>query len=158
MAFQLALTEIGELAFALHSAPGLDGAIAADIALLKQAGVGVVVTTLTSEELHRFQLTALGSTVQNADMVWLHLPVVDKSLPAERFAAGWADALEQLQQSAAAGERISVHCRGGTGRTGLVAAKIALALDAEFDATVAAIRAARPGALSAEAQLTYLKG
>ncbi|WP_051201891.1 tyrosine-protein phosphatase [Ferrimonas senticii] len=158
MSFTPALTAIGELQFALHPAPGLDGQLTADVATLKQAGVGVVVTTLTPAELTEFGLAELGQTVQAADIVWLHLPVQDKSLPAAEFEQGWADALEQLTESAAAGERISVHCRGGTGRTGLVAAKIALALGADFDATIDAIRVARPGALQAEAQLDYLRG
>ena len=157
MSFTPALTEVDGFKLALHAAPGLENAIAEDVAVLKAAGVSAVITTLTEAELASFELTALGETVEAAGLKWFHLPVQDKSLPAEAFDANWKEAKAQIKALLNDGQRLSVHCRGGTGRTGLVAAKIVLACSGDFDATVEAIRAARPGALKAEAQLEYLK-
>ncbi|SHH97948.1 phosphatase domain-containing protein [Ferrimonas marina] len=158
MSFTPALIEADGFKLALHPAPGLETPLAEDIAALKAAGVTAVVTTLTEDELAQFGITELGQQVAAAGLSWFHLPVQDKSLPAEAFDARWPEALPQLKAKLDAGERVSVHCRGGTGRTGLVAAKLVLACGADWDNTLAAIRDARPGALAAEVQLEYLKG
>ncbi|GAA4900198.1 hypothetical protein [Ferrimonas pelagia] len=157
MSFSPVLTEVGSFKLALHPAPGLEGELAADIQTLKAAGVTAVVTTLTEPEMAEFGVAALGETVKALGLTWFHLPVQDKSLPAEAFDARWPQAQLQLHALLKAGERVSVHCRGGTGRTGLVAAKLVLSAGADWDKTLEAIRTARPGALSAEAQLAYLK-
>ncbi|GAA5194088.1 protein phosphatase [Ferrimonas gelatinilytica] len=157
MSFSPVLTEADGFKLALHPAPGLEAPLAEDIALLKAAGVSAVVTTLTEAELASLGLTALGQSLEAARLSWFHLPVEDKSLPAGAFDARWPEALPQLKALLEAGERVSVHCRGGTGRTGLVAAKLVLSCGGDWDKTLAAIRAARPGALTAESQLDYLK-
>jgi protein-tyrosine phosphatase len=158
MPFSPVLIDVDGLKLALNPAPGLDNPIADDVAVLKDVGVAAVLTTLTADELHKFELDALGQMVEAANLSWFHLPVQDKSLPTDPFDALWLEAQPQLKALLEAGKRVSVHCRGGTGRTGLVAAKLLLSCGADFDTTIEAVRAARPGALSAEAQLDYLRG
>ena len=158
MAFSPALIEVDGFKLALNPAPGLDNPIADDVAALKDVGVAAVLTTLTADELHKFELDALGPMVEAADLAWFHLPVQDKSLPTAAFDALWLEAQPRLKTLLEAGKRVSIHCRGGTGRTGLVATKLLLSCGADFDTAIEAVRAARPGALSAEAQLDYLRG
>ena len=157
MSFSPVLTEADGFLLALHQAPGLESPLADDIASLKAAGVSAVVTTLTEDEMAEYGVADLGQQVEAAGLTWYHLPVPDKSLPEEAFEARWPEAQQRLQALLEAGARVAVHCRGGTGRTGLVAAKIVLACGADWDKTLDAIRSARPGALTSEPQLEYLK-
>lgn len=157
MSFSPALIDLNGLKLALNPAPGLENPIAEDLAVLKSSGVEAVVTMLTEEELAKNNLDALGELVESAGLVWFHLPVQDKSMPASEFDARWPQAQAQLKELLEAGKRVCVHCRGGTGRTGVVAAKLLLSCGAEFDTTVEAVRAARPGALNEDEQLEYLR-
>ncbi len=158
MAFEPAYIDVNGLPPALHPAPGLEGKLSEDVALLAAAGVAAVVTTLTGEELTRLGIPTLGEEVEAAGMQWVHLPVQDKSLPDAEFEARWAEARDGLTALMESGQRVSVHCRGGTGRTGLVAAKLLLESGADWQETLDRIREARPGALAADSQLGYLQG
>ncbi|MBY6187752.1 dual specificity protein phosphatase family protein [Marinobacter hydrocarbonoclasticus] len=158
MAFEPAFIDVNGLPMALHPAPGLDGTLSEDVAVLAAAGVAAVVTTLTDEELTRFGIPTLKEEVEAAGMQWVHLPVKDKSLPDSGFDARWAEVRETLTALMESGRRVSVHCRGGTGRTGLVAAKLLLDSGADWQETLERVREARPGALEHESQLGYLQG
>ncbi|ADN74606.1 dual specificity protein phosphatase [Ferrimonas balearica DSM 9799] len=157
MAFEPAFIDVNGLPMALHPAPGLEGRLKEDVALLAAAGVAAVVTTLTEEELTRFGIPTLGQEVEAAGMQWVHLPVQDKSLPDAEFDAAWAEQREMLTALMESGKRVSVHCRGGTGRTGLVAAKLLLDSGADWQETLDRVREARPGALEQDSQLGYLQ-
>lgn len=43
---------------------------------------------------------------------------------------------------------LAIHCKGGSGRTGLIAARILMARGVEREAAVAAVQALRPNAIS----------
>jgi protein-tyrosine phosphatase len=57
-------------------------------------------------------------------MEWHHLPIRDVQVPDARFEAGWESAGVRLGDRLREGERVLVHCRGGLGRTGMVAARL----------------------------------
>ena len=63
-----------------------------------------------------------------------------------------------LRARLAAGERVLVHCKGGLGRTGLVAARLLVEFGVAPADAVARVRAARPGAIETERQLAYVLG
>ena len=52
--------------------------------------------------------------------------------------------------------RLAVHCAGGLGRSGMIAAKLVIALGAPASHAVAAVRQARPGAIETDEQLDYI--
>jgi len=55
-----------------------------------------------------------------------------------------------------AGKRIAVHCKGGSGRTGLMAAQILVERGYTKEDALAAVKALRPKALSLAAHQDYL--
>lgn len=141
----------------LHPAPGLTEDLPADISVLKAAGVSAVITLLTEEELEENGLRTLGDEVRLHDMHWFHLPIRDFGTPDEAFEAAWPDVLEKLREVMDAGGAVSIHCKGGRGRTGIVAAKLLLAEGGEMDAVTTAVKAARAGALEDPPAMEYLK-
>lgn len=56
------------------------------------------------------------------------------------------------------GERLLVHCKGGLGRTGVVAAMLLVGRGVDVEEAIGAVRAARPGAIENEAQENYVRG
>ena len=64
---------------------------------------------------------------------------------------------EQLRERLASGASVVIHCLGGLGRTGMITARLLIEFGAEPDEAIAAVRAARPGAVQTFAQERYLR-
>jgi ADP-ribosyl-[dinitrogen reductase] hydrolase len=61
-------------------------------------------------------------------MLWFHLPIVDVSTPDEHFEQAWDVAGEELRSILRGGSNVLVHCRGGLGRAGTIAARLLVEL------------------------------
>lgn len=58
----------------------------------------------------------------------------------------------------ARGDKVLIHCRGGLGRTGVVAARLLIEAGTEPDLAAKLVRAARPGAIETWEQYQYVLG
>ncbi len=116
-----------------------------------------VVTLIEDHELADLRITALGPEVRRRHMEWHHLPLRDVSAPNARFEAQWVVAGEQLRALLRAGTNVLVHCKGGLGRAGTIAARLLVELGHAPDAAITALRTARPGAIETEAQRAWVE-
>jgi ADP-ribosyl-[dinitrogen reductase] hydrolase len=116
-----------------------------------------VVTLMEKHELARYSVSTIGEEVRARGMEWLHLPIVDADIPDEAFKKLWVDAGPKLHAWLGEGRRILLHCRGGLGRTGTIAARMLIELGMEPGAAVTAVRAARAGTLETWAQEAYVR-
>jgi atypical dual specificity phosphatase len=82
-----------------------------------------------------------------------HVPMADFAPPTR---AQLATALGVIHAVVSAGERVAVHCGGGLGRSGTVAACYLVELGLDWRAAVARVRAVRPGAIETPAQLASI--
>ena len=82
-----------------------------------------------------------------------HVPVPDFTAPTF---PQLATALGAIHTRVRAGERVAVHCGGGLGRSGTVAACYLVDLGLDWRTAVAAVRAARPGAIETAAQMAII--
>jgi ADP-ribosyl-[dinitrogen reductase] hydrolase len=89
-------------------------------------------------------------------MFWFHLPVVDASIPDERFEHRWIVAGEELRSLLGRGLDVLVHCRGGLGRAGTIAARLLIELGMEPTNAIATVRRVRPGAIETSDQEKFL--
>lgn len=118
----------------------------------------VVVTLLETHEFALLGVPDLGERIEAFGMRWLHLPIRDVSIPDAAFEAAWEDAGERLRSRLGSGGRILVHCRGGLGRTGLVAARLLIEQGETPTVALARVRATRPGAVETTVQAMYVPG
>jgi ADP-ribosyl-[dinitrogen reductase] hydrolase len=128
-----------------------------DIEVLWNWGASTVVTLIEAHEFDLLQVQPLGDCVQRHGMDWLHLPIVDVSAPDMRFERGWLDCQRTLHQRLDQGERIVIHCRGGLGRTGLVAGVILVERGLSPEAAIKRVRDARPHAIETRRQEDYVR-
>jgi protein-tyrosine phosphatase len=63
----------------------------------------------------------------------------------------------QILEAARAGQTVVIHCRGGLGRTGTVAAACLVALGHAPETAIDSVRAARPGAVETPAQARWIE-
>ena len=133
--------------------------VEADMDAIRRWGASAVVTLIEAHEFGLLSVTALPNAVRAAGLEWHHLPIVDMSVPDAAFERHWRYAGLRVRRRLRAGERVLVHCRGGLGRAGLVAASLLVELGAARPAeAIASVRAVRPGAIETSAQARWVEG
>lgn len=126
-----------------------------DLACVREWGAVAVVTLMEEHELAEYQVEHLGAAVEAFGMEWHHLPIIDVDVPREPFEALWVCSGPRLREHLADGRRILLHCRGGLGRTGMIAVRLLTACGMPARAAVTAVREARPGTLETDAQVAH---
>ncbi len=128
--------------------------LADDVARIAAWRPRVVLTLLEAHEFAALGVQDLAHAFTAAGLVWHHLPIPDMGVPGADFARRLADAgvLETLRR----GERVLLHCAAGLGRTGMLAAKLLVALGVPADEAISQVRARRPGAIETPAQTAYV--
>lgn len=127
------------------------------LAQLKQQGVTVIVTALDDHELSEADVAELGSKTQALGMKWFQTPIEDDRAPGEEFAGQWKAISPELHQAVQAGEKIAMHCMGGSGRTGLLAANLLFEMGWDLDKIRSEVQALRPGAFTKAPQIAYVE-
>ena len=127
-----------------------------DLDAVRRWGADAVVTLVTAEELRNLRVEAMGAEVAARGMTWLHLPIEDVSTPTVQWETAWREARSALHAILDDGGRMVVHCKGGLGRAGLVAARLLIERGMPPDVAIAAVRDVRKGAIETTAQEAYL--
>ena len=140
---------------------GLTGAWARDLDLDLDAiadwGATAVVSLITDQELDRLAVRDLPGAVRDRHMEWWHLPIQDGEPPGPDFEKSWEVAGEALRDRLRAGFDALVHCKGGLGRSGTVAARLLVELGANPDDAIRRVRDARsPQAIETTAQEAHV--
>lgn len=147
----------GKHARSLLASPPWARDLSADVQAIKAWGAMAVLTLIEPKELVALQVADLGAVVRSAGMAWLHQPICDGHAPDASFMRQWpalrSDLLALVQQ----GGSVLVHCRGGLGRAGTVAALLAIETGMAPAAAIAAVRAVRPGAIETAAQEAFVR-
>ena len=106
-------------------------------------GASLILTLLEDHELTLLRIPNLGHEVLRRNMEWVHLPIPDVSAPTADFDEEWPAQSERLRKKLHDGANIVIHCRGGIGRAGMVAARLLVELGDAPDVAIAKVRAAR---------------
>jgi ADP-ribosyl-[dinitrogen reductase] hydrolase len=138
--------------------PPWDRDLRADVGVIRAWGAAVVVTLMESHEFELLGVTELGAEVERAGMRWLHLPIPDLGAPGEVFLRSWRERGPELHDALACGEQVLLHCRGGLGRTGTIAAQPLIERGMRPEDAIREVRRTRPGAIETGAQERYLRG
>ncbi|WP_192889585.1 cyclin-dependent kinase inhibitor 3 family protein [Vibrio bathopelagicus] len=146
-------------ALVLTPCPGTKNAdLDVSLAQLKAQGVEAVVTALDSEELASKNVSKLGEKAQALGMQWFQIEIEDDCAPGADFAVKWQAASPALHQVVDNGGKVAMHCMGGSGRTGLLAAHLLLEKSWDLSKIVQEVQSLRPGAFTKPIQVEYING
>lgn len=128
-----------------------------DLAALKAWGAGLVVTLMERHEFALLRVPDLNVRVTAHRMDWAHLPIPDQGVPGGDFAEAWPHVRAELLSHLHSGGRVVLHCRGGLGRTGLVAAILLIEAGMSADEAILTVRRLRPRAIETEEQARFVR-
>ena len=128
-----------------------------DLSALDAWGASALVTLMEPHEFDLLRVSDLGTMTERAGMDWIHLPIPDVSIPGQEFPWIWSNLTKSLQRRLKDGEKIILHCRGGLGRTGLVAGLLLLDMGWDTETAIKRIREVRPGAIETAEQEDFVR-
>lgn len=132
--------------------------LSVDLLAIRDWGATRLVSLLEPWEFEELAITELPARAQALGLCWHGLPITDGAVPDSRFLVPWSVLGPELSDCLQRGERVVVHCKGGLGRAGTVAALLLLAVGAARDGSdaIAQVRAVRPGAIETDAQARFV--
>jgi ADP-ribosyl-[dinitrogen reductase] hydrolase len=131
--------------------------LATDVRVIKAWGASAIVCLMEEFELKMLKVEGLPGAARRAGLAWVHLPVVDVSVPDASFEKAWAVEGPKLRHMLAEGRKVLVHCRGGLGRSGTVAGRLLVEEGRTPTAAIALVRKYRPGAIETKEQEDYVR-
>jgi Swiss Army Knife protein, DSP-PTPase phosphatase domain len=129
-----------------------------DLAVVREWGAEIVVTLVERHELDLLDVALLPQAVARHGMRWVHLPIRDAWVPDGQFEARWLANGPQLRRVLRRGSSILIHCRGGLGRAGMIAARLLVELGMDARSAIEAVRHARPGTIETREQEAHVLG
>lgn len=146
---------VGEGILALSPIPGATGDYAGDTQHLIDWKPALVLSLVTERELAAAGAAGLWHDLAKTGARWEHLPITDFGVPDEAFEAAWPDVSATARRALLGGGRVLVHCRGGCGRSGMVALRLMIEVGEAADDAFARLRAVRPCAVETEEQMRW---
>lgn len=128
-----------------------------DVDAIAAWGASAVLTLVEDHELETLAVRGLGAAIEARGMLWLHAPIVDVSVPNARFETRWIVIGHLIRNELKKAKRVVVHCRGGLGRAGMIAARLLVECGDEADRAIDKVRKARPGAIETTEQEGYVR-
>ena len=154
--FRLAI-ENSEAEILLTPCPGTKEAdLTTSLDEIKAAGAEAILTFMTQAELDKNNISDIGESIKAKGMSWFHLPIVDDEAPQSPFSDAWETAGPAVHRLIEQGKNIAVHCKGGSGRTGLISAQILLERGEAIQPLMKRIQKLRPNAFTHACHRDYL--
>lgn len=96
----------------------------------------------------------LGDELAVAGIEWLHMPIPDFGTPLSE--TRWRAIAGRIHPRLDRGETVAIHCWGGLGRSGMIAARLLAERGRTPEVALARVRQARPGAIETAAQEAWI--
>ena len=129
-----------------------------DTDTIQRWGATGVITLLEDWEFELLKVRGLSDAVRKRHMEWWHLPIPDVQPPGPDFERTWTTTGEAIRDRLRLGFDVLVHCKGGLGRAGTVAARLLVELGASPEDAIRLVRTARRGAIETDDQMAHVAG
>ena len=142
----------------LTPCPGtITGDLETSLTELANAGAKALITLMTREEMARNGARNIDLMCSRLGMQWFHLPIEDEGVPEAEFEASWDKIRTRIHQFLDCHESVVIHCKGGSGRTGVVAARLLVERGLATYEAMSQIKALRPNAFVHPVQVNYVR-
>ncbi|MBI28585.1 MAG: hypothetical protein CFH21_01039 [Alphaproteobacteria bacterium MarineAlpha5_Bin11] len=94
--------------------------------------------------------------VYSNNLKWIHLPIEDLKAPDQKFIDKWQATKTLIKNDLMSGKNIVLHCMGGKGRSGTVAAILLLEFKEHHKDVIKIVRKNRKGAIETKDQEDFI--
>lgn len=142
--------------FIFTPCPGTkDVDLTTSVTQLKDAGAQAVVTLMYNAEIKKNEAEDLPKVCDAQGVKWFQLPISDEDGPNEDFAKAYASQINDILSILRNQGTIAVHCKGGSGRTGLAIGILMFELGYGKADIINQVQKVRPKALYHPVQLSF---
>jgi protein-tyrosine phosphatase len=130
-----------------------------DILAIKSWGADIWLNTMEIEDMVSVKIDPMTfeNSINAANISYLHFPIIDGRIPDTDSEVYWKNILSPLLQTHLRnGKKILIHCRGGLGRTGTIAARLLVDLGLDSDDAISIVRNCREGAIENSIQEQWI--
>lgn len=125
--------------------------------LRQRCGTDVLVSLLRPYEYDLLGIRDLAAIAHRHGMEVRPFAIDDMSVPRPAEREAFHQLVADLRDALASGRNVTVHCRGGLGRSGLVAACVLIHGGESAESAIARVRRHRPGAIQTRDQVRYVR-
>lgn len=118
----------------------------------------IVLSLTEMTEMDDMGSSKLGAMLSGHGIGWEHLPIRDWGGLSGENARAWPALSSKLHDALDRGEGVLTHCRGGHGRSGMIALRLLVERGEDADGALRRLRSVRPGAVEAPQQLAWATG
>jgi protein-tyrosine phosphatase len=107
----------------------------------------ILITLMESHEFALLHIKDFELKATQQQFEWLHLPIEDMHVPTNKWMNSWPELSLRLRKALEQDQNLVIHCRGGLGRTGIVAALLLIDQKVDNQQAISMVRKVRPGAI-----------
>jgi len=155
--FVIHALHVGGGTLALAPLPGAGGDYAADLVHLRDWRPAIVISLTQAAEGVAAGAATLGPDLQESGTRWIAFPVPDYGVPTPDQGTQWTMASQSARAALAGGGRVLLQCRGGCGRSGMVALRLMIETGEAPEAALDRLRRLRPCAVETPAQQRWAR-
>lgn len=114
-----------------------------------------MVLSLAAQGEMRGVADGFGADLAHNGIAWRHFPITDFGVPTEAEGALWPMLADEALGWLGRGGRVLVHCKGGCGRSGMIALRLLVETGEAPETALARLRAVRPCAVETDGQYNW---
>ncbi|MBQ4810214.1 dual specificity protein phosphatase family protein [Pseudoalteromonas luteoviolacea] len=130
-------------------------ALEASVRHLQEAGAQAIVTLMYDTEMQKHNAEDLPTACEKLGVQWFQLPLPDDDAPNVDFTQAYNANIAAIMSILEQKGTLAVHCKGGSGRTGLVIGLLMKQLGYENEQIIKQVQQIRPKALKHPTQLAF---
>ena len=116
-----------------------------------------IVTLVEDKEIEKLcDKKIFVSKIYSHKMKWIHMPIEDLKAPDRQFNEKWETTKVLLKNDLIEGRNIVIHCMGGKGRSGTIAAILLIEFGEDNKKAIEVVREKRKGAIETEEQEKFI--
>ena len=116
----------------------------------------IVSLVLDSEFEKMYDKKLFVHQIYNNNLNWFHLPIMDLKAPDHKFIDKWQTTKILLKNDLIDGKNIVIHCMGGKGRSGTIAAILLIEFGNNNKDVIEIVRKKRKGAIETKEQEDFI--
>jgi ADP-ribosylglycohydrolase len=133
-----------------------DRDLGADLEVIRVWGAEILVSLIEDHEYAKVGIADIGHMMPQ-QIMHLRLPIADAGIPDAAWEGRWKQQGGIIRSVLRRGGKVCLHCMGGLGRTGLVAARLLVEFGVHPEEAMRRVRAARPGTIENDSQEEYVR-